>query len=604
MVRRLVCEVWPIVSARVSGQLARLVVSLIVAGCASVIVVAGASAAPALGVADGSVNVCENGTGAISQQISAGTTDNPVWTTNGSGTTTGVPPIDTAADDMAFSATDPDGGSWWGQMNVGLTRLIVPWDIGFVYGYDGADQSYITAHDPGGKWSTYHLEELKNEATCLEWWLKDAWNEGVHPEIDFKADPDYRDGNTTYTDPSGVTGPYQHYDSNEILVPDIDTYRLAIHDFVQRYSCSHPISGRLNNGLNACELPDDPNGPGWGAQVHIIAPMNEPDTDDTGPPGNQLQVSGQVVVPRGRRPGGDVLAGSTPRHIITINNPNCSTRRADYCGPILAAEMWKAVWDECGDGASPISKQPGNRQCVLGNGVPTSGIVAGDFSDASSGGDTRYLQTYAGDLKRLAPVTWAIHPYSDPSNWEWCTAHGTSGVNPGSGSGSFSYSTAATATVAFAHALAMTQPGYGNATSIWLNEISVFGQTTNGTSTGLDFYQHKYGPSGCGASNPTPAYPTGGAKYPTYSSSRQALAFQWLYHTLPAAIPSRDPQVTRIILFRAYGAQSAEGRNLIPGQYSCLYEAIVDRNSLSAGRAPGGGHCPSAPPGEAPGPSS
>jgi hypothetical protein len=186
-----------------------------------------------LGLHDGAINHCDNFESWYDKS------KNPIFGEPG------YPNYAAAAEDMGNAA-------WWSPLHVYTVRVSVPWDIALPW---SADSALVTAHDPTtGQWRQYHLEALKNEQTCFDWWLSAAARAHAAVDLAFKPDYDYRDPKT-----------------NHILVPDIDTYRTAVADFVKEYSsCAGatcvPLS-HANGGPGPCQV----------ARAHVITPWGEPD---------------------------------------------------------------------------------------------------------------------------------------------------------------------------------------------------------------------------------------------------------------------------------------------------------------------------------------
>jgi hypothetical protein len=496
----------------------------------------------AVGIHDGSVNDCDN-------------TEH--WLPNGNGGKAVAPVNGPAAQATMASPVSIKGTPWFQGLKADVVRFSVPWDIALPDSPSASDQSLVTAGEPTAaapdqNWSELHFHALKNEQACFDWWLNEALKAGETIEVAFKPDYDYRDikFNAAYE----VT-------VNQILAPPIAVYRVAIGDFVKEYSgCAYGSAPR-----GGCELLSGTAGPPGddGARVHIISPWGEPDYQSSGPQGNSLGTpSGNI--PR------SIEKFYLPHGGSILSDPACDknghgSTNTNWCGPVLAAQYYMAVYHAC-DSSCELPAGPAA-------GKPDSGIIAGDFSSAvgsatgpvitNSGSvvTQAYWKTYAQHLSNCAGCagtyawTWGVHPYTDTSDWEFCTGNGHA-YPP-----SPAY---ATKTVQFADDLHSIR--YGPATSIWLNEVSVYQH---------DMYKHLHGPAGCTGTT-------------SYAPRREALAFQWLQRTLPASIPSQDPQVTQVIYYRASGQDNLK-RDVVPGQNTCLYEAIKQRASLKTGEVPK--HC-------------
>lgn len=425
----------------------------------------------------------------------------------------------------AATAAELGNSAWWTPLSVGTVRVSVPWDIALP---STSDAGLVTAHDPA-MWSGYHLQALRNEQTCLDSWIADAVAAHETADIAFKPDYDYRDPAT-----------------NHILVPEIATYRTAIAAFVARYP-----------------------------QVHIITPWGEPDygnghyprSSNDRSPGCTAGCAGNALPAAGISKAKEVFFlphGSSPMdpNRARFDEPSCSQERDDYCGPVLAAQMWMAVLHACPD-------------CVLHSGahagMPGSGIVAGDFS--GGGGLDGYLALYARHLNDCAgcagqrPPTWAMHPYPDASNEEWCLLETGHDFHPAGQGGNNSV------TERFVNT--MDSIGYHEHTFVWLDEVSVFAN---------DNYDH---------GSPTPPENTNGAScgvnhtanHPTYPPDVEGRAVKWLVNTLPrirgTAHPGHEPIVDRVYYFRSFTGSDPNGDNITPTSptpnQQALYDALVHR---------------------------
>jgi hypothetical protein len=293
----------------------------------------------------------------------------------------------------------------WSGLHVGTIRVSVPWDI-----------AYHDRTSPAGK-------SLEVEQVCFNYWLTAAAAHHLTPEVAFK--PDYN-----YLDPTG----------KKIRVPDIGTYEAAMNSFTALYS--NCTSGGT---ASTCNLPTVDQQAGWAAypagtggmaRVTTIAPWGEPNFQDTTDKVGFARLPQTFAMPQG---------GST------FDDPHCNTPAIEAtCGPVLAAQMWVALQHRC----------------------PSCTVIAGDFS--SSGGlETRYgsapyLDTYNRYLKDLHggtsiyhPTTWALHPYTDVSSFEYNTlTHHALTPLPQTLIGTF--------------ATALHHRGYNASTHIWLDEVSAF----------------------------------------------------------------------------------------------------------------------------------
>jgi hypothetical protein len=503
---------------------------------------AAAASTITIGIHDGSINNCDN---------------NEHWTASGPAPVNGP----AAQQAMLNESPNPSGGQgWFAGLHAGTVRVSVPWDIALP---DSANSSLVTEYDPpGSQWAANHLQALKNEQACLDWWLNAAMQAGVAAQIAFKPDYDYRNLNTA-ANSSAI--PY-----NAILAPSIANYKAAMTAFADEYSLCDDGSDTSGNNcvlLSGAAGPP-PDGTGscasnpCGARVHIISPWGEPDFASSTLAGNSLgsiPASPQdFYIPDG----GNLLSTAQ------CTADGTSSTNTNWCGPVLAAQYWMAALNICGSGCELTSGPAANQL--------NSGIVAGDFSSgvASQTADVEgttgstvsqaYWLTYSQHLDNCAtcagvrPWTWGVHPYTDASDYEYCTG------NPGN---TYPPSGYRSKTVQFADDLASI--GYGSQTSIWLNEISVY-------------YQAAYGnPSGC--PNNVSA---------TFTQRRQAFAFLFLDGansgvTLPSEVPANEPQVDRMYYLRAFPSQPNNATYLIPGQFDCLYQTI--HNQAVSSSCPGTG---------------
>ncbi len=93
-----------------------------------------------------------------------------------------------------------------------------------------------------------------------------------------------------------------------------------------------------------------------------------------------------------------------------------------------------------------------------------SKVVAGDFA---SGVGRSFLNAYAAQVKSVHPAIWALHPYTDVTNFQYDLAAQKNedpqkaGRKAGSGSKVLQF------------ARLLKTDGYGSSTSIWINEIYV-----------------------------------------------------------------------------------------------------------------------------------
>jgi hypothetical protein len=482
-----------------------------------------------VGIHDGSINNCDN---------------NEQWV-NGA-----APPVNgpAAQQVMLNESPNPEGGQgWFAGLHSGTVRVSVPWDIALP---DSASSSLVTQFDPpGSQWASVHLQALKNEQACLDWWLDAARQAGVAVQIAFKPDYDYRNLN-----PGASSSAIP---DNAILAPSIAAYKTAITAFMDEYSL---CDGGSDPSGNDCVLLSGSAGPPpggsgscasspCGARVHIISPWGEPDFASPATAGNSLgsiPASPQdFYIPDA----GNLLSTAT----CTANGT--SSTNTNWCGPVLAAQYYMAVLSACASKCELTSGPAANQL--------NSGIVAGDFSSgvASQTGSVEgtsgksasqpYWQTYAQHLDYCAtcaltrPWTWGVHSYTDASDYEYCTG------DPGN-----SYPPAGYHSKTAQMAGDLATMSYGSTTSIWLNEISVYHQAQFDP------------PSGCENNRSS-----------TFSSRRQAFAFLFLDGansgvTLPSEVPASEPQVDRLYYLRAFTGSASDATYIHPGVFDCLYQTM------------------------------
>jgi hypothetical protein len=518
------------VGLTVSAALAVCAASLAAASPISALSAAqAATSSITIGIHDGSINNCDN---------------NEQWINSS------APPINGPGAQQVMLNESPnpvDGQGWFAGLHSGTVRVSVPWDIALP---DSANSSVVTQYDPpGSQWESVHLQSLTNEQACLDWWLDAARQAGVAVQVAFKPDYDYRNLN------SGANSPAIPY--NAILAPSISNYKTAVTAFVDEYSlCDH---GSDPSGDDCVLLSGSagppPGGSGscasnpCGARVRIISPWGEPDFASSQLAGNSLgsipASPQEFYIPDG---------GNLVSTAQCTANGTASTN-TNWCGPVLASQYYMAVLNACGSGCELTSGPAANQL--------NSGIVAGDYSsgvasqtapvEGTNGSTTSqpYWLTYSQHLNNCAtcagvrPWTWGVHPYTDASDYEYCTG------DPGN-----SYPPAGYKSKTLQFANDLSSIGYGSQTSIWLNEISVY-------------YQAQYGPPG-GCPNNVSS---------TFSERRQAFAFLFLDGansgvTLPGEIPSNEPQVDRLYYMRAYTGSASDATYIHPGVFDCLYQTM------------------------------
>lgn len=504
-----------------------------------------AGATVTLGVHDGAINGCDNG---------------EKW--ENSGGTIVAPPVNGPAAEATLTneTSDPtDGTGWWSGLHSGTVRFSPPWDIALP---DSSNASLITANDPNSQWASLHLQTLKNEEACFDWWLHAAMQDGVSVQVAFKPDYDYRQATATATIPA-----------NSILAPSQSVYNAAITAFVDEYSLcdngSNTGSG-ANPGAADCVLLSGSAGPPaggggacasapCGARVHIISPWGEPDFSSSTKAGNSLGSIGQSPQQFYIPSGGNQLSTAT------CNANGTGSTNTNWCGPVEAAQYYMSVLNVCGS-ACELTSGPAANQL-------NSGIVAGDFSSTTapqsgqvinpngSSVNQPYWLTYAQHLDNCngcanaKPHTWGLHPYQDVIDYEHCTGDAGNSYPPGNGYRS--------KVAQFSGDLGtLESDGLLNSvstTSLWLNEISVFNSTS---------------------SNPPTQCPNNPSN--TFSQRRQAFAYQFLIGanssaTIEQQVPAGDPAIDRIYYMRSTGS-GGDATYIDPGVYSgapgCLYYAM------------------------------
>ena len=205
-----------------------------------------------------------------------------------------------------------------------------------------------------------------------------------------------------------------------------------------------------------------------------------------------------------------------------------------------------------------------------GSACPT--VIAGDFTGSAgletNGGTHSYFYTYQRNLHTLAPV-WAIHPYTDVSDYEYCSADGL-------GYPIF----ANTYTGKFDQALQAANLTAARGVQLWLNEITVYRAA-------------QYNPPAQCTGGPTSAPKAANPVHQgdNFSTFRVGAAALWLTgnltgtdtQTLPGSIPAGEAPLTTVDYFRIYN-QTATYQNILrPGVEGCMWYSL---NLRSAGHVP------------------
>lgn len=515
---------------------------------------AGSAGVATLGIHDGSINYCDN---------------NEKWVANGNTVSVSPPNGPAAQQVMLNTAPNPvDGTPWFSGLNAHTVRFSAPWDIALpdtTNTYNGQPAAdLVTANDPTSQWALLHLAALRNEQTCLDWWLDAARQVGGTVQIAFKPDYDYRN--------FAVTSAPQYLPKNAILAPSQAVYQAAMTAFADEYSlCRHgsdssgsacvQLSGSAGptaRGTGSCA------GSPCGRRVTIISPWGEPDFGSDNTAGNSLtaaQASNGVAITASPQrfyiPDGYDASKSRGN---TLDDPNCnqggsyaaSSLNTNWCGPVLGAQYYMAVLKECGT-ACELTSGTAARQ-------PNSGIVAGDYSSTAAQtagtvyglGSQPYWQTYDQHLNNtaggtpIAPHTWGLHPYTDVSDYEYCTG------DPGNSYPPAGYLSKVTLMERNLNSLGLNA---ASSTSLWLNEISVY-------------HAAQFNPPSACSNNVSH----------TFSGRRQAFAFLFLNGagnepTLPGSVPAGDAPISRLYYLRASGT-AADATYIDPGVFDCLYQTM------------------------------
>jgi hypothetical protein len=188
-----------------------------------------------------------------------------------------------------------------------------------------------------------------------------------------------------------------------------------------------------------------------------------------------------------------------------------------------------------------------------------SKVAAGDFS---SGVPASFLSSYLGPISKahLHPGTWAIHPYTDVSNFQYYMHDKKSPQVAGQ--------LAAASSKVLQLATGLRADGYGPGTDLWINEIYI------------DHTSDK---------NPPPGIP--GAKGQTMFSARnQGYAALFLSgglgaDSLPGELAGKDlPQLTRYIYLRAWdnGKKLPDADVLQVHAPGCVYYTLAGGGTTPA----------------------
>jgi hypothetical protein len=196
---------------------------------------------------------------------------------------------------------------------------------------------------------------------------------------------------------------------------------------------------------------------------------------------------------------------------------------------------------------------------VAANKVFPGKIVAGDFA---SGVSPSFLSSYIKAIGNVHPATWAIHPYTDVTNFQYYVHAGLKPLKAGA--------KAAARSKVLQLAENLHKYGYGSTTSIWINEIYV------------DHTADKNPPAG------TP----GKKGSTTFSIKNQAEAALFLRgglgpDSLPGVLAGKDlPQLTQFIYLRAWDASTDQQQteaDVLEVQFpDCLYYTLAGHKSTPA----------------------
>jgi hypothetical protein len=188
-----------------------------------------------------------------------------------------------------------------------------------------------------------------------------------------------------------------------------------------------------------------------------------------------------------------------------------------------------------------------------------SKVVAGDFA---SGVPASFLSSYLGPITRahLHPGIWAIHPYTDVSNFQYYLHDKKSPLAAGQ--------LAAASSKVLQLATELRAHGYGPGTDLWINEIYI------------DHTADKIPPAGI----------PGAPGVTRFSSRNQGYAALFLSgglgaDSLPGVLAGTDlPQLTRYIYLRAWdnGKEPADADALQVHAPDCVYYTLAGSRSTPA----------------------
>lgn len=224
------------------------------------------------------------------------------------------------------------------------------------------------------------------------------------------------------------------------------------------------------------------------------------------------------------------------------------------------------AWNEPNNGSYLTGDDPAKRAgqyYVAARREFGSKVVAGDFS---SGVSASFLARYLGPIKNadMHPRIWAIHPYTDVSNFQYYMHDKKSPQAAGH--------LAAASSKMLQMAGELSAQGYKSNTKLWINEI---------------YIDHK------SDKNPPKGIP--GAKGKTgFSSRNQAYAALFLSgglgaDSLPGALADKDiPQLNRYIYLRARdnGQNLPEADVLQVHAPGCVYYTLAGSGSKPAPQCP------------------
>jgi hypothetical protein len=186
-------------------------------------------------------------------------------------------------------------------------------------------------------------------------------------------------------------------------------------------------------------------------------------------------------------------------------------------------------------------------------------MVGGDFA---SGVSPSFLSSYIKAMGNVHPTIWAIHPYTDVTNFQYYVHAGIKPLPAGE--------KAAARSKVLQLAKNLHKHGYGPTTSIWINEVYI------------DHTADKNPPAG-----------TKGKKgSTTFSTKNQAEAALFLsgglgVDSLPGVLAGKDlPQLTQYIYLRAWDAgtdqQPADADVLEVHFPDCLYYTLAGNKNTPA----------------------